>query len=233
MRVAKSSVLTATAIAVCAASAAFFPAVGFAAETAPSTRVEVTLFGGYRTGGNLEQTTEINDADGNPIKVDASLQNNASFGVALNWEAESDSFYELAYSRQATTLDAVRPVNITESMPIDVTVEYLQIGGYVTAAEKAAKVMPYFVLTIGMGRLSPDNDELRATSKFAAAIGGGVKLSFTEHLAMRFDARVYGMFLGNENDLMCAGSGGVTCKIHLQGDMLVQPDISLGLTYGF
>jgi hypothetical protein len=50
---------------------------------------------------------------------------------------------------------------------------------------------------------------------------------------MRFDARVYALFLGNENDLMCAGSGGVTCKIHLQGDMLVQPDISLGLTFGF
>jgi hypothetical protein len=112
-------------------------------------------------------------------------------------------------------------------------VEYLQIGGYVTAAEKAAKVMPYFVLVAGIGRLVPDDDDLRATTKFSAAIGGGVKWSFTEHIAMRFDARLYAMFLGNESNLMCGGSGGVTCKIQLKGDVLVQPDVSLGFTYGF
>jgi len=230
-RMARSSV-KASAMAIMAGWF-LFPTTGVAEDTVPSTRVEVTLFGGYRTGGNIEQTTDVNDSNGNPIKVDASLQKGASFGLALNWEAESDSFYELAYSRQATTLDAVQPSSITTAMPIDVTVEYLQIGGYVTAAEKAAKVMPYFVLTAGIGRLTPDNDDLRATTKFSAAIGGGVKLSFTEHIAMRIDARLYALFLGNENDLMCAGSGGVTCKIHLQGDMLVQPDISLGLTFGF
>jgi hypothetical protein len=209
------------------------PTTGVAADTTPTSRLEVTVFGGYRTGGNIKQTTDINDADGNPIKVDAGLNKGASFGLALNWEAESNSFYELAYSRQATSLDTVNPTDIKVAMPLDVTVEYLQIGGYVTAAEKAAKVMPYFVLNAGIGRLTPNNDELRAVSKFSAAIGGGVKLTFTEHIAMRFDARVYALFLGNENDLMCAGSGGVTCKIHLQGDMLVQPDISLGLTFGF
>jgi hypothetical protein len=199
----------------------------------PSSRFEVTLFGGYRTGGNISQTTDVSDSDGKPIKVDASLEKGTSFGLTLNWEAEEDSFYELAYSRQATTLDTVKPSDITVAMPLDVTVEYLQIGGYVTAAEKAAKVMPYFVLVAGIGRLVPDDDDLRATTKFSAAIGGGAKWSLTDHIAIRFDARVYAMFLGNESNLLCGGSGGVTCKIQLKGDVLVQPDVSLGLTYGF
>jgi len=223
-RVARSSVFPAAAIIAIASCALLVPTIGVAEDTIPPTRVEFTLFGGYRTGGTVEQTIGTTDA-GVPIQLDASLDKGASYGIALNWEAESDSFYEFAYSRQETTLDA--------TTPFDVTVEYLQIGGYVTAAEKSAKVMPYFVLTAGIGRLVPDDDDLRATTKFAATIGGGVKWSFTEHIAMRFDARLYAMFLGNENNLMCGGSGGITCKIQLQGDVLVQPDVSLGITYGF
>jgi opacity protein-like surface antigen len=221
-RVARSSVFSAAAAV--ASCVLLFPAKGVAEDTMPPTRVDFTLFGGYRTGGNLEQTIGTT-AEGVPIKLDASFDKGTSYGLALNWEAEADSFYELIYTRQGTTLDA--------TTPIDVTVEYLQIGGYVTAAEKAAKVMPYFVLVAGIGRLVPDDDDLRATTKFSAAIGGGVKWSFTEHIAMRFDARLYAMFLGNESNLMCGGSGGVTCKIQLKGDVLVQPDVSLGFTYGF
>jgi hypothetical protein len=194
------------------------------ADDIPPDRIEVTLFGGYRSGGALEETTGKTTA-GDPIKVDASLEKSVSFGVALNWEAEPDSFYELAYSRQSTTLSAAKP--------FDVTVEYLQIGGYTTTAKSGAKVIPYFLLTVGMGRLVPDDDELKATTKAAAAVGGGAKVYFTQHIAMRFDARLYAMFLGNDKNIFCGGSGSATCKIQLAGDSLIQPDISLGFTYGF
>jgi hypothetical protein len=225
-------------VAALTSGAALIPTTGMAADAAPTTRVEVTLFGGYRTGGSLDQTIGT-DTDGNSIKVGASLEKSASYGVALNWEAEESSFFELAYSRQATTLDATKPLErgqdptMLVALPIDVTAEYLLIGGYVIASRPEARVVPYFVLTVGVGRLAPDYEDLRATTKFAASIGGGAKVAITEHIAVRFDARLYGMFLGNENSLLCGGSGGVTCKVHLEGDMLVQPDISLGFTYGF
>jgi opacity protein-like surface antigen len=223
------------------AAMAFFAALGPVTVTAadtpiPSRRVEVTLFGGYRTAGTFEETT-THTANGTTSSTvtNVSLKKGTSFGLALNWEAEADSFYELGYSRQSTTLDA--------STPFDISVEYLQIGGYTTFADNSAKVVPYFLITIGTGRITPDkkdlsvtpdvDESLRATTKFAAAIGGGAKVNLTPHIALRFDARVYATFLGNDDNLFCASTDGTGCSVHLQSDMLLQPELSLGFTYGF
>jgi hypothetical protein len=149
----------------------------------------------------------------------------ASYSLVLNWESEFDSFYELAYSKQSSTLEA--------SIPIDVSVEYLQIGGYYLGGSNTGKVHPYFLMTVGMGRLAPDDPDLLDTTKFAAAIGGGVKIPFTEHFAMRIDARLYALFLESESNVLCRGAEDAQCKIHLEGDTLIQPEISLGLTFGF
>jgi Outer membrane protein beta-barrel domain len=223
------------------ATMAFFAALGPATVTAadtpiPSRRVEVTLFGGYRTGSTFEETT-TSTANGitSSTVTTVNLQKGSSFGLALNWEAETDSFYELGYSRQSTTLDA--------STPFDISIEYLQIGGYTTFAKSSAKVVPYFLVTIGAGRLTPDkpdlsittsvDESLRAITKFAASIGGGAKVALTPHIALRFDARVYAMFLSSSDNLFCASPNGTGCSVHLQNDALLQPELSLGFTYGF
>jgi len=219
------ALILAIPIALCAA----LPTqVALAADTEiPPSRVEITLFGGYRFGGSgaVEESIPVTvggETTNSLFEVD--LEKAASYGIALNWEAETDSFYELAYSRQSSTLDA--------SIPLDVTVEYLQIGGYYMVGVPTAKVVPYFLLTVGGGRLTPDDADLRDTTKFAMAIGGGVKVTFTEHIGMRIDGRLYGLFLDADN-LFCASDDGVGCKIHLEGDMLVQPEVSLGLIIGF
>jgi hypothetical protein len=224
-RVVIPRILAAAATAFCAVLG---PMTGTAADTAPSSRVEVTLFGGYRfggTGGVQESTPVTVDGVTSNKLVDVDLEKGASYGLALNWEGESDSFYELAYSKQKSTLDA--------STPLGVSVEYLQIGGYTLVGANKGRVLPYFLLTVGFGRLTPDEPDLQATTRFAAAIGGGVKVPFTPHITLRIDGRVYATFLDGEKDIFCRSADDPACTIRLQGSTLIQPEISLGFTYGF
>ncbi len=203
------------------------PTAQAAEKDLPAKRVEATLYGGYRFGGNLQDLQTVTTSGGatTETRVDARLKNSSSYGLAINWEAEPESFYEIAYSKQSSTLGA--------ATPFDVSVEYLQFGGYTTFAEPTAHVIPYFLLTVGAARFVPDATDLDSLTKFAAVIGGGVKVPLTSHLALRVDARLYAAFFQGQHDVFCRVRGASSCSIHLRGGTLVQPDVSLGLSYGF
>lgn len=116
---------------------------------------EITPFVGFMGGGEFEDPTDESDRD---------LDEDTSFGLIANSAVDAWRHYELVYAQQSTQLEGATPT--------DMDVQYLQIGGIVSHPD-ARYVIPYFGLTAGAARLSPDEPGLDDETKlaFSAEIG--------------------------------------------------------------
>ena len=144
-----------------------------------------------------------------------------SFAAADWWR-----HYEMIYVRNSTTVDGVTP--------FDMDVEYLQFGGTVSYPDaEYTHVIPYFGMTIGAARFSPDGSGLDDETKFAATIGGGLRIPINKRFGVRLDLRAFGTVLNSESDIFCVSSAGLTCRIKAKGDFFLQYAANLGVTIGF
>jgi hypothetical protein len=177
---------------------------------------EITPFYGYTAGGEFEDPATNTDRD---------LDESNNFGVILNSAVEEWRHYELLYSMQSTEIDG--------TLPIDLDVQYLQIGGTVSNPD-AVHVIPYFGMTIGAARFNPDQSGLDAETKFAFTIGTGFKVPITDHIGVRFDARAFVSLLDTDGNIFCVSDSGVgTCAIRTKSDTFLQYHAALGLIVAF
>jgi opacity protein-like surface antigen len=200
-------------VASLALAAAAAPA---AAQDGDYPEFEITPFYGYMLGGSFEDPTTSADRD---------LDESNNFGVIFNAAVEHWRHYEVLFSTQSTEIDG--------SVPIDVDAQYLQIGGTVSHPD-AERAIPYFGMTIGAARFSPDQTGLDDETKFAFTVGTGVKVPITDHIGLRFDARAFISLLDTDGNIFCVSdSGGGTCAIRTKSDTLIQYHAALGLTVAF
>jgi hypothetical protein len=116
---------------------------------------------------------------------------------------------------------------------MDLDVQYLQIGGTVSNPD-AERVIPYFGLTVGAARFSPDAAGLSDETKLAFSIAGGLKVPITERIGLRFDARAFVSLLDTDGNIFCVSDNGVgACRIRTKSDTLLQYSAALGVTVGF
>jgi hypothetical protein len=178
---------------------------------------EFTPFVGYMAGGEFEDPTDSSDRD---------LDAGTDFGLIVNAATDWWRHYEMLYARQSTEVDGVAP--------FDMDVEYLQFGGSVSYPDSEAKyVIPYFGMTIGAARFSPDQADLDDETKFALTMSTGLRIPITEHFGLRLDLRAFGTVLDSDSDIFCVSSAGVTCRIKAKGDFFLQYSANLGVTLGF
>jgi len=178
---------------------------------------EFTPFVGYMAGGEFEDPTDSSDRD---------LDAGTDFGIIIDAAAEWWRHYEMLYVRQSTKVDGFDP--------FDMDVEYLQFGGTVSYPDaEYTHIIPYFGMTVGAARFSPDASGLDDETKFAATLGGGLRIPINKNFGVRLDLRVFGTVLDSESDIFCVSSGGLTCRIKAKGDFFVQYSANLGVTYGF
>jgi len=177
---------------------------------------EITPFYGYMAGGEFEDPTTNTDRD---------LDEDNNFGVIFNAAVDEWRHYELLYSTQSTSVQG--------TTPMDLDVEYLQIGGTVSSPD-AERVIPYFGLTVGAARFAPDMSGLDDETKLAFSIAGGFKVPITDHIGLRFDARAFVTVLDTDGNFFCVSdSGGGACAIRAKSDTFLQYSAGLGLTVGF
>jgi hypothetical protein len=145
--------------------------------------------------------------------------------VIVDFAAESWRHYEVLYTQLASEVEG--------ATPFDLDVQYLQIGGIVSHPT-ATRVIPYFGLTVGMARFSPDAPGLDDETKLAFSAGGGLRIPITEHVGVRFDARAFVSVLDSEGDFFCVSEGGAAgCNIRAKSDTFVQYATSLGVMIAF
>lgn len=184
-------------------------------EQVETNAFEITPFVGYMAGGEFEDPLDNSDRD---------LAEDTSFGIIANAAVDSWRHYELLYSTQTAELEG--------AAPIDVDVQYLQIGGIVSHPD-ARRVIPYFGLGLGAARLSPDGPGLSDETKIAFSVAGGVRVPITRHFGVRFDLRAFLTLLDTEGDIFCVSSSGLTCRVRAKSDTFVQYAASLGVSIGF
>jgi hypothetical protein len=206
------------------------PVLCVAAEPAPLA-IEVTAFGGFRVGGAFE---DIPDDSTGTTDVDESLapgpkqklKDSPFFGLTLNVEQTEDAYYEFSYSRQSTELQ--------RDPPFDLTVEYLHLGGLLQFSEPNDRVIPYFALTVGATRFSPEQTGLDSETEFSVGVGGGLKFPITKHFGLRLEGRGYVTFLDSNANVFCASvNGTASCDVRVRGDTFFQAQALLGVTVAF
>lgn len=194
------------------ALASFAPAVW-----ADDTQFEITPFVGAMAGGEFEDPATGADRD---------VENGTNFGLFLNMNADGPHRqYEMFYARQGTEVEG--------ATPIDLDMQYLQIGGIVNFTD-VQPVVPFFGLTIGATKFSPDAPGLDDETKFSFTVGGGVKYKFTEHIGLRFDVRAFVTMVDTDGSFFCASTpAGSGCAITASSDTFVQYTGTLGVIAAF
>lgn len=191
------------------------------AQYGRSATFEITPFAGYRLGGDV-------DLQGSTAGVD--LDDHGSFAIALGLRADSESQYELFYSRQETKLAPNAALG-----PLGVDVEYLHAGGTLVLDNEHA-YQPYIVGGLGFTRFSPGSNAsgARDDSRFSVSLGAGMRFPVTQHFGLRLEARGYLTFIDTDSAFFCASSaaGGV-CAIRTSGSTFVQYDLLLGAAFNF
>lgn len=211
-RIFSGSAATAAAALLCLASP-----VDAQDQSKEYNNFEFTPFVGYLAGGEFEDPT-----DGSSRDLDAG----SDFGIFVDAASDWWRHYEMLYVRQSTKVKGFEP--------FDMDVEYLQFGGTVSYPDaEYTHVIPYFGMTVGAARFSPDGAGLDDETKFAFTVGGGLRVPINDRFGVRLDLRAFGTVLSSEGDIFCVSSSDLTCRIKAKGDILLQYSANLGFIVGF
>ena len=192
------------------------PSVQAADDSEPNT-FEITPFIGLMAGGSFEDPATGQERD---------VEDDTSYGVFLNALADvPERQYELLYAKQSSVIE--------DGTPIDLDLEYLHIGGHV-AYPQNRYVWPYFAVTVGAARFTPDTAGLDDETKVSFSVGGGIKFPITKHFGIRFDARAFITLLEDDSEIFCVSDPpSAGCNIRPKSDTFVQYTGSLGVSFGF
>lgn len=195
-----------------------FGASAQAADENLTSTFQITPFFGQMAGGGFESPTDGADRD---VEADSNI------GIFLNLVADvPERQYELLYTKQSSEIDG--------GVPLDLDIEYLQIGGIVSYPQQP-HVIPYFGATVGAARFSPDAAGLDEETKIAFSVGGGVKFPITKNLGIRLDFRGYITLLEDDSEIFCVvdPANASVCTIKPKSDTFVQYTGTLGFAFGF
>jgi hypothetical protein len=177
----------------------------------------ITLYGGYRAGGNFTETTT-----GQDVRVGSF----ASFALAVDIALEPRKQVQLFYSRQKTDLSSGAFLVSTSSIPL--TIEYFHIGG--TAFFETMSSGPYVVGGIGATVFRPSGPGLTSETKPSMNLGLGYMLPLAHNLGVRFEARGYATLIDSTGGMFCSNN---SCLISIKGTTLYQAEALVGLTGRF
>ena len=190
------------------------------AQPAEATDFQAALHAGYRVGGSFEDTDTGDDRD---------LDEGGSFAVALElrFRPGDDRFYQLWYSRQASTVDD------DLSVAHDVDIEYLHLGGTLPIGDYE-RIQPYFAAGLGATRFSSSGPDSRDSTRFSGSIALGVAVPIAERVAFRFEARGYLTAVDSDSAFFCRFDGGAgLCRIVASGATVFQAEALAGIAIRF
>jgi len=198
--------------------ALLFAATTAAAQGAPLTSNSFAVYGGYRTGGRLTDTTT-----GNTVVVNE----HSGYAVALDLALDPGRQTEIFFGHQKSSLSSQGLAGAVDRAPI--SIDYLHIGGTSFLGRSIAGT--YLVGGIGAARATPDFGGLHSATRLSMNLGIGHLLPLGGNLGLRFEARGYCILINSDGGLFCGGNSG--CVISVSGDALYQVDFLVGLSGRF
>jgi opacity protein-like surface antigen len=190
-----------------------------AASEVEAQKVELTPHIGYKFGGGLTDYFTATEYD---------FSDSESYGLTLNYTIGlmGDTQLDLSWSRQDTDVESF---NFNERETFDVTIDYWQVGGLKQWNEDEP-TRPFVIGSLGAAHFSPESAELSSATRFAFALGGGVKLLPSDHIGIRLQGKLYGTYGSGGGGVFC-GTGG--CAFGFSGNFMWQAEFSAGLIIAF
>lgn len=201
---------------------ALYASIALALIVSPTASAEngLTVFGGWRAGGGLEDTTT-----GRGV----SMRETGAVSVALDLDYEESTQIQIFGSYQNTSLSVTQtgqPAGTTSRMPLKVV--YLHLGGTSFFTGPVGRG-PYVVGGIGVTVLSPGLDGLSSETQPSINLGIGYLLPVSGSLALRFEGRGYFTLIDSSGGVFCSGG----CVVSISGQVLSQGELMAGLTWRF
>ncbi len=184
-------------------------------------KFELTPYGGYRVGGEFEET------DGN-LSID--LDDSSSFGFIFNARHSTITQWEILYSRQETSADTIGTGLSDPSL--DLSVEYLHGGG--TYLWDGEHVRPYLAATLGGTHINVSTAGFDSDTFFSFSLGLGLQILPNSRVGIRLEARSFGTLLDSDTDIFCKSSPGSNiCAVRIDGTVFWQFEAFAGLVFRF
>ena len=157
-----------------------------------SDRVELTVFGGYRFGGDFYEIASRRpvDADGAP-----------AFGIFLNIPFTVETQIEALVTHQQARFTVPASSEGPEAR-FRVTVDHYQVGGLTELGGVRAR--PFLTGALGLTRYEASGDH---EVRFSGSAGGGVKLFPSSRIGVRLDGRVFATLVDANFDTLACGGG--------------------------
>jgi hypothetical protein len=176
------------------------------AQSTPSANNEssVTLYGGYRFGGSVTDSTTNSSID---------LGNGSSIGLSVDIGLDRSRQIELFYSQQDTALTS--GASSSQSGNARLTLRNYHIGGTAFIDEIGSGL--YVMGGIGGTTATPKVGGSNSQTFFSGNLGVGWMVPLAKHVGFRFEARGYGIVLNGNGSLFCGGAAGCTVAVRGRG----------------
>lgn len=187
---------------------------------AAGSGVELTLFGGYRSGGDFESIGNFDLFDPE-LEVDDGDVLGAALGIPLG----NHLIIEVSYSRQDSELFIDEGLFEPREKLSDLDVTYAMAS--LQYQWTPGQLRPYFGGGLGIAFLDPTSGGLQDEEAFAVTINGGLKVLVTDHFGFRLDGRIYAADLDTFEGDRCR-----RCD-DFEDDDLVQSEATVGIFFKF
>ncbi|BDG05607.1 outer membrane protein [Anaeromyxobacter oryzae] len=165
-------------------------------------RTEVTALAGYQLN------TDVSTVEGHVSVGDAPV-----YGAAVDIETLPGAWAELIWLYSEPTVTFSGTPLLSGSSPMNVATHYFQIGGMKGVRRDRATL--FGGATIGAALFMPgtlryangSSTSLSDTWRFAFTLGAGLKVDLSEHVALRFDARVAAPVYFSSGAIYVGGGG--------------------------
>jgi opacity protein-like surface antigen len=183
--------------------------------------VEIIPLLGLRGGG------EFVDDNANQKHT---LEQSETYGVILSFPSESKNSFEIYYSHQSTELKSLTTSGATlnSDTTIPLTIDYLHFGGTAPISDKT-NLQTYVSGGLGLTYLSPDFSDTQSDLRASLSIGLGLKWPMTDRISLRLETRGLATLFNNNSAVFCSGG----CKLHVNGNFLLQGEVFAGLGFKF
>lgn len=203
------------AVALAAAWAPYAPAQS---ESPAKSESDVTVYGGYRFGGSVTDSTSNSTID---------LENGSSVAFAIDFGLDWKTQIELFLSRQNTALTS--GLFSSQANNTGLTLYNYQIGG-TNFIEEVGRGL-YVMGAIGGTTAKPERSGLNSETFFSGNLGIGWMVPLGRHAGLRIEARGYGILINNNGSIFCGGTRG--CTVAISGTALFEGELLMGVSAKF
>lgn len=187
-------------------------------ESNAKSESNVTVYGGYRFGGSVTDSTTNSTID---------LENGSSVALAVDFGLDWKTQIELFLSRQNTALTS--GLFSSQANNVGLTLYNYQIGG-TNFIEEVGRGL-YVMGAIGGTTAKPDRSGLNSETFFSGNLGIGWMVPLGQHVGLRFEARGYGILINHNGAIFCGGTHG--CTVAISGTALFEGELLVGVAAKF